>query len=185
MATGSVKVTNLSEKEFRDMFANQGYAIPSGRSAIVPYEAVMLWCGDPEAVNRDEHHRDRDDEFHRLQVRYGALNPGEDLMGQNAPKLKVESLDDTEVVTVLEDPEGRGITPAVITQSSSDYLQAQIESQQKELEALKRELRAQREVEALPVLDIPEDGAPSRPVVKKQRGQAPRVAEFEDLPDEV
>ena len=121
------------------------YVVSVGDTAFAPFEAVSVAVGDPRSSDetrtvRDESGNvgwivDRATEVRRLRTLYD--NQTGDLSEiKYAPLLDVFDLEGERVKTVLDDPEGDSVTPAVTTLLDRDQLLAQVQRQQRMIEQL-------------------------------------------------
>lgn len=100
-----VRVVNEGSKPFVGKYDGEKFTIAPKSESLIPYGAMILWLGDPEARNIDERRRFRVAELNRLHIKYGAYED-EDLWEANRPRLKAHTLDGDLIPTVVEDPEG-------------------------------------------------------------------------------
>jgi hypothetical protein len=136
-----------------------------GDEKIVPWDVLILFCGDPEVTNK-EYWRERDEAVENLHLRYGALS----LSGVNKellPKFVAETVDGHKIKTLLDDPEGADIVPDAGDTTDVGRLQAQIEALQSEVRNIKDAPELpDTEGETVAVEDIPVD-TPSKVRVRK------------------
>lgn len=138
---------NAGPTSFSQEYANARYVCDPGQRILIPWDAMCLWMGHPDAIDIDEKRRYRTEEFERLCVKWGvyehhdrAKNNWVDDKGNSHPPMfpqlvitKIE--DSSRVVTVVDDPEGKHLTPAV--QSAAD--KARMEDQ---MDAMRRQMAA-------------------------------------------
>jgi len=156
----TVQMVNSGDVEFVGTYTGQEFRAGPGERIFVPFYAMCLWAGHPDAVDIDRKRRYRTDELKRLQVKYGTHsfngcwttelcsgNPGVDGVKKHPPMRHLPDIhfyrveDGSEYMTVLADPEGRKIGAGVISEVSQDSmesralkdLQATVERLQKEL----------------------------------------------------
>lgn len=127
------------------LWDSRPYTIKVKETGFVPFEAVSVAMGDPRSAEnvtsvRDESGNvgfvvDRATEVRRLRVLYDNRlgDEGEILY---APDATVTDLENNEVKTVLDDPEGDSVTPAQTTVLDREQLMAQIQRQQRLIEQL-------------------------------------------------
>lgn len=115
---GLIKLNNTSDRDFTDQFNGVPFVISAHGSELVPDGAMRLWLGDPDSRDypRD---RQRQNEFERLQTRYGTGNgTPDDLRGsweEVQPQLEAYTVDGERILTVIDDPTGaRGGTGAPV-----------------------------------------------------------------------
>ncbi len=98
MSTQSVRAINRGSDEFSQMYDGVTYTIPAGSELIIPWDAAILWLGDPRLWN-SETDRARTKEYDRLQVRWGAIE-GIDL-ADRLPNIAIHLLSDGSEVQML------------------------------------------------------------------------------------
>lgn len=207
----TVRLVNTGEVPFDKMYASIRYSVPPGSEAFVPYAAVCMWLGNPIAVDFGEPGKNyRSQEVARLRVLYGIYeqeveppylddakevpNPlaGQPTWATRTPDVKVYDLGGTELVTVVADPEGKGVTPDTFTQAEKDNQAdriAQLEAQLRQLTANLNQAPAADagfgsealadapEPEPAPATKTPSDQAPgSSPKVKTDAPSKVRVS---------
>lgn len=169
MAGEVVRITNGMSQPFVGKHDGQPYRIAPGGSAIVPVEAMWHWCGRPHLVDRPPTRLDRKGEVSRLKVLYGAAFPDPPELGgateeekweRNKPLLEVYDLSGERIVTVLDDPEGRHLTPATETELEKQVLKDTIESMKAQLAQLTSQYAAEQRGELTSLEEVPSDGPP-------------------------
>ena len=127
----SVYVSNEGNDVFIGMFRKQTFTIEPGQRVIVPFLAMCLWCGHPDAWD-DERDKHRTDEARRLRVKYGIYESGD--WDADTPNLVVQDMVGNQLVTVLNDKDGDHLTPAIQSaaekQQLMDAIQAQVAGMQ-------------------------------------------------------
>lgn len=140
-----VRVHNLGDKDFVDSYNSQKFIIEPGKSQFVPYDAAVIWFGNPAAVNTDRE-ANRDEEFQRIQQRYSAYgdvdadgNPG--AWDRNKPKVRVESTEGDELFFCMDDPQGERINTTAFRSelNAEEKREAQIAS----METMMRQMQEQ------------------------------------------
>lgn len=158
-----LRVTNIGKKPWSDKFQNRRYSAEPGQEIVVPFLAVCLWLGHPDAIDHpsDKQRQFRFEEWRRLQVRYGCYdNIGDETIHTKqgdipawknvVPRLKVTTMAGEEVITVVDDPEGRHLLPAQQNISQVEMMQNAIERMQAQMEEMQARLdQAQRTEEAI------------------------------------
>ncbi len=155
LKTGDIlQVTNVGEKLFRGQWDLVDYVIPPTGSDYIPFEAVKLFFGDPRATDKTRSARDtrglvsfipdRAAEVRRLRLLYahgfgdytGA--EGADVVWEfdKIPHMRVETLQGQRIFTVLDDPSGSSVLPAISTQADDDRLRDIVEQQGKLIRSL-------------------------------------------------
>jgi hypothetical protein len=161
-----VKITNTGAVPFVGKWSGQRFEIRPGETKLVPEDAAWHWTGRHWLVGNR-----RREELDRLKLLYGAHYSLDDLTAEelwerNKPSLEVWTLDGDKVTTVIDDPEGRTVTPSSESEAERDLLRSEIDALRKRLEALQGEYAARQRGEATSVEEIPED----RPTKVRVRG---------------
>jgi hypothetical protein len=157
-----VKVTNLDPSRiFRGMWDLAEYVIPPLGTDFMPFEAMKLFFGDPRSTDRVRSQRDskgivaflpdRAGEVRRLRLLYNhgfgdyTGKEGPDVVWEHdrIPHVKVTTLDDAPILTVLDDPAGHSILPAVTTQAEEADLRDTVIRQGRLLQSLMDRLGVQ------------------------------------------
>lgn len=120
-------------------YAGARYNIPPGTEVFAPYEAAVLWLGDPTLIDEGVR-KPRRDEYNRLCVKYGVYENSH-LMDTQGPTLKVYSLDGQAIPMLIDDPDGDSVTPDVQTKRENEDLRAAIERQANQLRLLEKRLQ--------------------------------------------
>jgi hypothetical protein len=162
MDTPIVSIRNAGDKPFKHGWAGQNYKIDPGKAVFVPWEAMCLWCGDPNLADTAVE-RSRSKAREHLGVQYGTFDapfyddteretihlphePFETYIWDedrnafrhpNIPKLEVSDAAGNRIVTILEDPDGNG---APTGRDDTDRTQEQALAQ---LQATVAQLQAQ------------------------------------------
>jgi len=150
-----VKVLNLDPSRiFRGMWDLAEYVIPPGGTEFMPFEAMKLFFGDPRSTDRVRSSRDskglvaflpdRAGEVRRLRLLYNhgfgdySGKEGPDVVWEQhkIPHVAVYTLDDQLILTVLDDPAGRSVLPAVATQQEEQDLRETVIRQGRLLQSL-------------------------------------------------
>jgi hypothetical protein len=152
-------------------YNSRKYVLPVGQDVFLPFEAAMLWFGDPRANEGAQSLRldsgvvtwlaDRPTEVRRLHHLYDGQFSDESQIA-NYPIVQVWTLQNERIPTVLDDPSGENIIPAKISQSENEMLRLQMAKMQQQMEALTQRLGI--ESASTPTLvepTIPADDAPS------------------------
>lgn len=141
MATSGdmMRVVNVGDKEFKDGWDGNKFVIPPGGERFVPFDAIEVWLGHPDAMDTSENNRVRLAEYTRLRVRYGAYE-FDDKWEENKPRLEVYTLEGDRVTTVVDDPEGEGITPDQQTVLENRLLSEQLARMQEQMKVLQNQI---------------------------------------------
>lgn len=117
---------------FRGQYLADIYDIPAGAEVILPAEVVITFFGNASTRNWSPRRRDRDNEFNRLRVRYGAYDDQEKWESVK-PRFEVYSTSTGErIYTVIDDPTGSMVheaNPTVATQTAVEQQIAHLQSQ--------------------------------------------------------
>lgn len=157
-----VKVLNLDPSRiFRGMWDLAEYVIAPGRTEFMPFEAMKLFFGDPRSTDKVRSQRDakglvaflpdRAGEVRRLRLLYNhgfgeyTGQEGPDIVWEQdkIPHVAVYTLDDELILTVLDDPAGRSVLPAVATQAEEADLRETVIRQGRLLQSLMDRLGVQ------------------------------------------
>lgn len=158
-----IRLRNIGDTEFRQQYGGKLYRIPPGSEAIIAFEAMCLWMGHPDAVDIDAKRRYRSDELRRLYVKWGVYE-NHHLAEQLFPKLRAFDIDGEPIITVIDDPEGRHLTPDVQSRLERDDLREQMAAMQKQMAALQAQLaQADNQVAAQVAAGDTRTDAPSKP----------------------
>lgn len=160
-----VRLRNDGETEYRQRYAGVRYRIPPGGETIVPFMAMCLWLGHPDAVDMDKKRRYRTQEFQRLCVKYGVYEH-HDQVENLFPKISAWSLiDNTEYITVVKDPEGGHLTPDVQTKNERERMAQQMAAMQAQITMLQAQMEqsARENASAIAAGDTRTDNPTQRP----------------------
>lgn len=158
--TQVVRVVNKMSTPFKGTFLNQDYILEPERATLVPYLAMCLWLGHPDAVDMPNDPKKekqyRHDEFERLRTRYGAFDKLEDWWTAK-PSIEVyDIVTDTRLVTVVDDYEGDHLKPAdggtVLERQAMEQAMITMQEQMAKLQA--ELVRMQRGEAAVDASDI-------------------------------
>lgn len=156
----TVQMVNEGDVEFVGTYTGQQFRAGPGERIFVPFYAMCLWAGHPDAMDLDRKRRYRTDELKRLQVKYGAFsfngcwttelckgNPGVDGVKKHPPTRHLPNIhffrveDGSEYMTVLIDPDGKRINPGVVNEASQDTMESRaLRDLQNTVERLQKEL---------------------------------------------
>lgn len=116
----TVYVINKESNPRTEMFSGRRYVLNPNEKIPVPWEAAVLWYGDPRSSENIASLRDpltdatsfipdRESEVRRLVVRYGGDEHA------RFPDVEILDLDGNNLYSVIEDPEGSHVMPARAT----------------------------------------------------------------------
>lgn len=157
-----VRVHNDGDSDILVQFNSQPFLIPAGQAGLLPREAACKDFG-----NWDARGDDREREYRRLRGLYGALDgmAGDtERFNSNRPKVRIFETDGEQVVTVMEDPIGKGLP---VVGQPLDETQAIIAEMRREID----ELKNGREPESHAALAVPDDTPETAP--RRVRKTAP------------
>lgn len=138
MANGDViYAINRGNRDLVWKWNSQRYMLRANETAIVPWEAMCLYMGRPDAVDYDDRRRDRFDEWQRLRMKYGAYDSAE-RWEANKPYVECMTLDEKKIITVVDDPEGDALTPDNTTKMQNAMLQTRLRQLEAEMRSLRR-----------------------------------------------
>lgn len=160
------KAKNNGE-EFTIKWGSRKYVLPTGKTVVIPAEAVCLWFGEPGALevvtpitDPVNGHKsflpDRQSEIRRLRFKYGAGDGDETTFaGARVPDVDITTLDDEPVITVLQDPLGKNVNPSFQSVDDRDNLLNLVQRQQKQINSLMQTLNLEEATneEGLPTDD--------------------------------
>lgn len=172
-----LKVTNIGRKLFRGQWDLVDYVIPPGGTDFMPFEAMKLFFGDPRSTNQVRSMRDsrgitsflpdRQTEVRRLRLLYShgfgdfTGNEGSDVVWEQdkIPHIEVRTLNDERIYTVLDDPAGSSVLPALTSQADESRLRDVVEQQGRLIRSLMSRMGMESSSD-LANPEIPEDLLP-------------------------
>ena len=186
----TVQMVNEGDTEFVGKYTGQTFRAAPGERIFVPFYAMCLWAGHPDAMDLDRRRRYRTDELSRLQVKYGTHsfngcwttelcsgNPGTDNKPKHPPTRHLPDIhfyrveDNTEYMTVLADPEGKHTNPNVVRDASQDTLESRaLRDLQVTVEKLQKELAVVQRGDVIPpapeptIPPVPGSSTPPSPI---------------------
>ena len=137
-----VRIKNEGDSVFEARYAGERYRLVPGADTFIPWDAACLWFGHPYAVDvpGDKRKRYRTDELKRLYVKYG-IYEHHDKREAMFPKVSVWDVATGErFTTVIDDPDGRNLNPAAITQADNESLQRQLAVMQEQMAMLQAQM---------------------------------------------
>lgn len=157
-----VRLRNVGAEQWVGKYANQDYRMNPGQEAIVSFAAACLWFGHPDAVDVDDRNRYRTEEHERLRVRYGVYDSPIEVWDANTPNIEVHDLDGNRLITVVDDPEGKHLNPAVSSQQEKTLMVEQMTRMQQQMKAMQAQMdQAERgDVAIANSGDVDEDESP-------------------------
>lgn len=164
--TQVVRVRNVGDEDFTAKYANVPYTVPAGQETIVPFLAMCLWLGHPDAVDIDKKRQYRLEEFQRLTARYGTYD---DLQAweEQKPKLEAYSIDGNRLVTVVDDYQGNHLKLDTSTVQEKATMMSAMAAMQEQMAAMQRKLEeVQRQESAMEASDLVTDTKVAEPEQK-------------------
>lgn len=161
-----VRLHNNMERPFMSQYANVTYTIQPDQDAFVPFLAMCLWLGHPDAVDIDEKQRYRHEEFTRLTSRYGTYDDLEQWFA-NKPDVSAFTVEGEQMITVVDDYEGHHLTPDSGTSvAEKQALLASMARMQSQMAAMQAELaKLSRGETAMEMSDLVTDEKVAEPEV--------------------
>lgn len=135
-----VRLRNEGDTPFSQKYAGVRYIIPPGSETIVPFMAMCLWLGHPNAVDMDKKRRFRTQEFQRLCVKWGVYEHYEDVETKFPKVTAWDIITNEELITVVKDPDGKHLTPDVQTRLERDTMAEQMVAMQKQIAHLQAQM---------------------------------------------
>lgn len=143
-----VRLRNVGATDFKAQYANIPYTVRPGQETVVQFAAACLWLGHPDAVDVDEKRRYRTDEYLRLMMRYGVYD-GSPLPWETAkPSVECFTLDGDRLVTVVDDPEGKHLSPATSSLAERERMLDQMARMQQQMTAMQAQVDAKAREDA-------------------------------------
>lgn len=150
LASGDiVRVVNRDDRPLTIGLGGRSYVLPPDKEVPVPFDAAVIAFGDPRsgenmASMRDETGvvywiPDRPTEVRRLRLKYGLETGNERTFegtGGRIPDVRIFTIDGEPVQFVINDPSGKAVEPARITEQEREGLMAIVERQQRQIEML-------------------------------------------------
>lgn len=166
--TQVVRIKNVGTEDFSAQYANVPYSIPAGQEVIVPFLAMCLWLGHPDAVDIDSKRKYRLEEFQRLQARYGTYDDLEAWLS-GKPQLEAYSIDGRRLVTVVDDYEGSHLKVQTSTVQEKAVMNQAMAAMQEQMAAMQRKMEEmQRGESALDASDLVTDTKVAEPEEKPE-----------------
>lgn len=132
-----VRVKNTGNETWTDKFNNQRFVADPGREVIVPFAALCLWLGNPDARDKPSGQAQRRHEYNRLLIRYGG---SENVAHAKFPTLEAFDFDGNKIITVLDDPDGKGVHEASSTLEEKELLQAKIDEMSRQMTQMQQRM---------------------------------------------
>src|SRR5579863_6081202 len=130
-----VRANNQGTQPITLTYGGRDYVVHPYKESAVPFDAMVLWFGDPRAMNtirsyKDSHDiytwvPDRDTEVRRLRIKWGITDGPTWDIPINVP-ITFSEFDGTPIRTVVDDPRGDHINEQPQTVSEVQLLREQI-----------------------------------------------------------
>lgn len=138
-------------------FDSVPYILHPEQPTFIPPACAWNWFGDPRSAQNIQTVKDakglvhyigdRATEVRRLRVKYGAGIEGDETNFEGVPHVPDVSLftvDGDPITTVIDDPTGQSVMPAVTTVAGDQALRDLVEQQQHQIEALMAHLELEQ-----------------------------------------
>ena len=173
----SVFVVNEGDAPWFDSYDGVVYMVEPGGKTVAPVAAAKLWFGDWDSNEDPRRGRTRKAEKNRLYQRYGVVldanTTDEEFWAQNAPKVKVKTIQGDAIPTVIDDPDGVSKRVHIETVSDRDELMALIRTTQEDLATMKKMYQDESRKDAAIVGSDVEEDVVASPPSKRARNQRP------------
>ena len=178
-----VRVVNRSPEPITWKYARQKYVLPPGTPTFVPYLAMVMYLGDPRAIDhpgRGAHEQFRRNEYARLRVLHGVYE--DDTKWERVPRVEAFPIDsDIPFPTVMADPDGVSLSEEKQQTSQVSFLQTQMEQMANQMRVMQSQLaQAQAEQGATAAAGIPDPADLDRQVTTS-RSISPEEAGVESM----
>lgn len=164
-----IRIRNNGEKPYKDQYASTTYVVPPGGENVIPWEAALLWLGDPRLLD-DERHGffARAEELQRVLIRMGShgldgrnLSEAERAI-EDRPSLEVYDIDNNRIPMLLDDPDGENVVPASFVKGEKDDLFAELDKVKAYQAQLLQLIQENQNQTAAPGLEAAADDSPQR-----------------------
>lgn len=154
--SGMVKVVNVGDQTFTDMFESSPFSLEPGEEQFVQFEAASLWFGNPELMDVGPRQRARFETYKRLRSRYGAFDDdvedpetgrmthisADERWEANKPRVEVYTLQGERLWTVVDDPLGEHVNPAAISSAENNLVLNRLQALEEETRILRSALES-------------------------------------------
>lgn len=168
---GILRVVNQDPIAHTVKWNSRRYKLEPGKDVFIPAACAYTWFGDPRSTNIYQSITtpegtvyfvpDRASEVRRLRIKYGGGFDGDEQSFDGVPALpnvEVYDTDGNRVTTVLDDPTGDSVTPALITTSDETDLRKTVAQQQRLIAALMEANGMNEDGTAKDESELPADG---------------------------
>lgn len=133
-----VRAINRSDVTVTWQYDRRKYVIPPGEERLIPYMAMVLYQGDPRAIDKPggrPHEQPRRQGLEHLRVLHGVYEHEE--RWADIPLVECYPIDsDIRFETILHDPEGNSVSGVSAAQSESAFLRNEVERMAQQLRVL-------------------------------------------------
>lgn len=155
-----VRAVNHSDTDVVWTYDRARYVIPAGGERLVPYMAMVLWQGDPRAIDLPggrRHEQFRRQQREHLRVLYGVYEHEE--RWAEIPQVDCYPLDsDVPFNTVLRDPEGVALVDQASGMGQARMMQETMDRMATQLRVLQSKIQQQEQIDgALAAADLDPD----------------------------
>lgn len=146
-----VRATNNSTSPVVWKFARVKYVLNPGIPTFVPYLAMVMYQGDPRAINvpgGNSHQQFRRNELHRLSILHGVYENS--ALWAQLPDITCTPIDsDVPFNTVLLDPEGVNLNPENTgAPNQTAFLENQLADMARQMQVMQAQLQQQTQQDA-------------------------------------
>lgn len=108
----TLRINNVGDEPFVDRYDGQRFTVAPGSDLFVPWEAAVLWFGDPTAVDLGPGNKHRTAERERLFMRSGLAGASADEFQVERPQIDCFNPENgTPVPMLMHDPDGPPSNP--------------------------------------------------------------------------
>jgi hypothetical protein len=130
-----VRAINHGTQPVTLTYGGRDYVVHPNKESAVPFDAMVLWFGDPRSMNiirsyKDSHDiytwvPDRETEVRRLRIKWGITTGPTNTIPLHIP-IRFSEFDGTPIITVVDDPDGDNINVMPQTVTEVELLRNQI-----------------------------------------------------------
>lgn len=202
-----VRIRNTGTEPWTGEYASNRYTIPVAGEVVVPFLAMCLWLGHPDAMDvpGDRQRQFRTDEFERLGTRYGvyenawreATHPqskyredpeaeGKTEWDMARPSLDAFDINNVPIITVADDPQGEHLAPDALATAQARDTAATMTAMQQQIATLQAQIAALNADPSTPVVALPPEHGQTAdkavaPTAQPGPGPVPSGVEVPDL----
>lgn len=147
-----VQVKNNEGYPLHVAWNSRKYELVPGKTSFIPAACAFNWFGDPRSGGTYQSILDVDGtrgfipdratEVRRLRIKWGAglLGDESNFDGVDVPDVEIKTADGEEIISVLNDPEGKNVITSNTTVRDDEALRELVASQQRQIEAMKQHM---------------------------------------------